>query len=252
MARCPCLNDYPLRVKGTHGWWRLLPHIEADVPPRTCVTMNEPIHHHFDCQGGLYSVGELRQWQHLQEVPHYQRLLTTNLAQGVCGGIASCALTPVPGAPAYTLSNHEADTLEAITPKWIENLTAAFYWGGLILAWASPFGFFLIFWKQTNRNQKRNMDMFPLNIHTSSVTTPTIPATIVTTNLQPGSIKEIPQPVLEARHVGALLGPGGVHHREGGCKDSASKAYLNSMTRILPGPSKLKTKLLANVTPQSA
>ena len=26
----PCLDDYPLRVKGTHGWWRLLPHIEAD------------------------------------------------------------------------------------------------------------------------------------------------------------------------------------------------------------------------------
>ena len=24
----PCLNDYPLRVKGTHGWWRLLPHLE--------------------------------------------------------------------------------------------------------------------------------------------------------------------------------------------------------------------------------
>ena len=79
-----------------------------------------------------------------------------------------------------------------------------------------------------------------------------IPTTIVTTNLQPGSIEEIPQPALEARHIGALLGPGGVHHREGGCKDSASEAYLNSMTRILPGPSKLKTKLLANVTPQSA
>ena len=29
----PCLDDYPLRVKGIHGWWRLLPQIEADVPP---------------------------------------------------------------------------------------------------------------------------------------------------------------------------------------------------------------------------
>ena len=28
----PCLDDYPLRVKGTHGWWRLLPQIEAPPP----------------------------------------------------------------------------------------------------------------------------------------------------------------------------------------------------------------------------
>ena len=77
------------------------------------------LHHQFDRQGGLYSVGELRQWQHLQEVPHYQRLLTANLAQGVCTGVDSCALIPVPGAPTYTLSNLEAHTLEAITPKGI-------------------------------------------------------------------------------------------------------------------------------------
>ena len=31
------------------------------------------------------------------------------------------------------------------------------------------------------------------------------------------------------------------------CKDAASAAY-----KILPGPSKLKSKLLANMTPQSA
>ena len=243
----PCLDDYPLRVKGTHGWWRLLPHIEADVPPRTRITVNEPAHHQFDRQAGLYSVGELRQWQHLQEVPHYQRLLTTNLAQGVCAGIDSCALTPVPGAPAYTLANLEADALEAVTPQWIETLLAVLHWGGLILAWLSLAGWFLLFRRYAGKQQKRGLEMFPLNIHTSSVTTPSIPSTIVTTNLQPGSIEEIPPPVIEARHAGALLGPGGVHHRDGGCKDATNTGY-----RIRPGPSKMKSRFNPSLTPESA
>ena len=30
----PCLNDFPLRVRGRTSWWRLLPGIELDVAPR--------------------------------------------------------------------------------------------------------------------------------------------------------------------------------------------------------------------------
>ena len=28
-----CLNDFPLRVQGRTGWWRLLSQIELDVAP---------------------------------------------------------------------------------------------------------------------------------------------------------------------------------------------------------------------------
>ena len=185
--------------------------------------MSEPLHHQFDRQGGLYSISELQQWQHLQEVPHYQRLLTTELAQGVCTGIDNCALTPVPGAPSYTLANLEATALEAVTPQWIENLKAVGYWGGFILAWFSPVGFALILWKQPNRNQMRNTEMFPLSIHNSSITAPAPTPTTIATDLQSNQVEELP---LKTRHAGALLGPEGVHHRDGGCKDGLTASYF--------------------------
>ena len=106
-------------------------------------------------------MGELRQWQHLQEVPHYQSLLTADLAQGVCTSFDGCALTPVPGAPSYTLSNLEANALQAITPEWVENLKAVFRWGGLVLAWLSPLGFFLV-WRSRGDPRQASSPSVPL------------------------------------------------------------------------------------------
>ena len=234
----PCLDDYPLRVKGTHGWWRLLPHVEADIPPRVRVAEDEPLHHHFDRQGGLYSVGELRQWQHLQEVPHYQNLLTADLAQGICTGFDDCALTPVPGAPSYTLSNLEADALHAITPEWVENLKAVFYWGGLILAWLAPVGLFLVARGRAHRHPESSPGMFPLNIHTSSVNTPTMTPTVVTTDLRSTSNTGPTQQLLEDCHASVYPGPEGVPHRDGGCKDIGAAGSVRAVKVVPPGASK--------------
>jgi len=74
---------------------------------------------------------------------------------------------------------------KAVTPAWVEKLKLAFYWGGLVLAWCSPIGFFLVVWSQPYRTQEKNAGMFPLNIHTSSVNTPTLNPTIVSADLQP-------------------------------------------------------------------
>ena len=240
----PCLDDYPLRVKGTHGWWRLLPHIEADVPPRVRAAFDEPLHHQFDRQGGLYSVGELRQWQHLQEVPHYQNLLTADLAQGVCSGFEGCALTPVPGAPSYTLSNLEANALQAFTPAWVENLQAVVYWGGLVLAWLSPFGFFLVFRALINRRAEAAPSMFPMNIHTSSVNNPTMNPTVVTTDLRATVNTASPQQVLDDYHVGARPVSDGLRLRDGGCNDPGPADYVRGGATLLPGPSKRLPTLL--------
>jgi hypothetical protein len=156
-------------------------------------------------QGGLYSVGELRQWQHLQEVPQYQNLLTADLAQGICTGFDDCALTPVPGAPSYTLSNLEADALQAVTPDWVENLKAVFYWGGLILAWLAPVGLFLVARNPARRHPESNPGVFPLNIHTSSVNTPTMTPTVVTTDLRSTSNTGPTQQLLGCKDVGAAV-----------------------------------------------
>ena len=78
----PCLNDFPLRVQGHTGWWRLLPRIELDVAPRRQMNEAEKPYHQFDRDSGLYSEDELLQWQHLQSVPTMQRLLTADLTQG--------------------------------------------------------------------------------------------------------------------------------------------------------------------------
>jgi hypothetical protein len=234
----PCLNDYPLRVKGTRGWWRLLPHVEADLPPRVRVAEDEPLHHHFDRQGGLYSVGELRQWQHLQEVPQYQNLLTADLAQGICTGFDDCALTPVPGAPSYTLSNLEADALQAVTPDWVENLKAVFYWGGLILAWLAPVGLFLVARNPARRHPESNPGVFPLNIHTSSVNTPTMTPTVVTTDLRSTSNTGPSQQLLDGCHASVYPGSEGVPHRDGGCKDVGAAVAVRAVKVVPPGVSK--------------
>ena len=250
----PCLNDFPLRIKGIHGWWRLLPRVEADVPPRTRAIVDEPLHHQFDRQGGLYSVGELRQWQHLQEVPHYQRLLTADLAQGVCTGVDSCALTPVPGAPAYTLSNLESRALDAVTPAWWEKLKSAFYWGGLTLAWCSPLGFFIVGWIQPHRNPGAGNGMFPLNIHTGSGATPPVNPTVVPNDPQPSAPERAGHRALEERHADAQ--PYLEASREGGCKMEGpldnSAPYLRGTIRILPGPSRVQSWTMSPLNPSSA
>ena len=234
----PCLDDYPLRVKGTNGWWRLLPHVEADVPPRVRAAFDEPLHHQFDRQGGLYSVGELRQWQHLQEVPHYQSLLTADLAQGVCTSFDECALTPVPGAPSYTLSNLESSALQALTPAWVEHLEGIFRWGGLIFAWLSPVGFILMWRRHAEPRPALSPGVFPLNIHTSSVNTPTLAPSVVTTDLRSISTTGPTQQTLTDRHAEARPGPHGSLLHDGGCKGLGSADYGKNTMAVIPGPSK--------------
>ena len=144
--------------------------------------------------------------------------------------------------------------LEAVTPAWVENLKLAFYWGGLVLAWCSPVRFFLVVWAQPYRTQEKNTGMFPLNIHTSSVNTPTLTPTIVNTDLHPNVPERSTQRTLEDHHAGAqprLEAP-----REGGCKGGRASDnpdnYLRGMIRILPGPSKVQGMHMANMSPSSA
>ena len=94
----PCLNDFPLCVRGQTGWWRLLPRIKLDVAPQGRTRDVEVPHHQFDCDSGLYSEDELLQWQHLQSIPTMQRLLTADLTQGVCHEKEGCTLMPIPRA----------------------------------------------------------------------------------------------------------------------------------------------------------
>ena len=68
---------------------------------RTAV--EEPRHHQFDGDVGLYREGELKQWQHIKDVHISQRLLT----QSMCRDVEGCELMAVPGAPTYSLANLE-------------------------------------------------------------------------------------------------------------------------------------------------
>lgn len=147
-----CLNDFPLQVQGRTGWWRLLQRIKSDLPPRARSVVEEPEHHQFDRDAGLYSEDELRQWQHLQSVPTMQRLLTADLTQGVCGDINSCSLMPVPGAPRYTLANLEHSVLGAFTPSWFEDLREVGYYGGLTSGWLIIAVILGIMWHCKNRH----------------------------------------------------------------------------------------------------
>ena len=102
-----------------------------------------------------------------------------------------------------------------------------------MLAWLSPFGFFLVFRSRTERKQDSAPGMFPLNILTSSVNTPTLTPTVVTTDLRTTSNAGPTQQLLDDCHAGVRPGPDWVLHRDGGCKE-----YLRGVMAVLPGPSK--------------
>ena len=80
--------------------------------------------------------------------------------------------------------------------------------------------------------------MFPLNIHTSSVNTPTLTPTVVTTDLRSTSNTGPTQQLLEDCHASVYPGPEGVPHRDGGCKDLGPAGYVKAVKAILPGVSK--------------
>ena len=183
-------------------------------------------------------MGELRQWQHLQEVPHYQSLLTADLAQGVCTSFDGCALTPVPGAPSYTLSNLEANALQALTPAWAEHLEGIFWWGGLVFAWLSPVGFILMWRSRNDAKPTPSPGVFPLNIHASSVNTPTLAPSVVTTDLRSISTTGPTQQTLNDRHAEARPGPNGSLLHDGGCRDLGSAEHVKNVMTVIPGPSK--------------
>ena len=86
--------------------------------------------------------------------------------------------------------------------------------------------------------------MFPLNIHTSSVNTPTLTPTVVTTDLRTTSNAGPTQQLLDDCHAGVHPGPDGVHHHDGGCKDVGPAEYIRGVMAVLPGPSKRPPAIL--------
>ena len=142
------------------------------------------------------------------------------------------------------MSNLEANALQAVTPAWVENLKSAFYSGGLVLAWISPVGFFLVARGQPRRNPESSPGMFPLNIHTSSVNTPTLTPTVVTTDLRTTTNTGPTQQLLENGHAGVYPSPEGVPHRDGGCKDAGHAEYVRFGDAVVPGLSKRTPALL--------
>ena len=117
-------------------------------------------------------------------------------------------------------------------------MKAVFSWGGLALAWLSPFGFFLVLRSRAERKQDSTPGMFPLNIHTSSVNTPTLTPTVVTTDLRTISNAGPTQQILDNGHAGVRPGPDGVLPRDGGCNGLRPAEYLRGVMAVLPGPSK--------------
>ena len=121
--------------------------------------------------------------------------------------------------------------------------------GGLVLAWLSPFGFFLVWRSRGDRRQDSSPGMFPLNIHTSSVNTPTMTPTVVTTDLRTTSNAGPTQQTLNDCHAGVRPGPDRAIQRDGGCRDLGPAEYLKSVMAVIPGPSKRPP---ATLNPNSA
>lgn len=119
----PCLEYFPVRVRGTQGYWRLLPEIMEDRPPRTRGPGYVPLpHHHADKISGLYTGVELQDWNHLQGFPRFSEALQGDLAQGGCNNYKGCPLTAVPGGSAFNFGKLEEGALAAITPAWMTTL----------------------------------------------------------------------------------------------------------------------------------
>jgi hypothetical protein len=113
-----------------------------------------------------------------------------------------------------------------------------------VLAWLSPVGFFLVFRALINRRVETNPSVFPMNIHTSSVNSPTMNPTVVTTDLRAAVNAGPPQQVLDEYHVGARPVSDGLRLRDGGCNDLGPADYIRSGVALLPGPSKRTPTLL--------
>ena len=99
----PCLEYFPVRVRGTQGYWPLLPEIMEDrLPPRTRGPGYTPLpHHHANKLSGLYTRVELQDWNHLQGFPRFSEALQGDQAQGGCNNYKSCRLTANPGGSSF-------------------------------------------------------------------------------------------------------------------------------------------------------
>ena len=115
----PCLEHFPVRVRTTTGWIRLLPAVAAEPAPRPAQQAAHVLHHHADRPTGLYTEHELQEWQHLQSVPAFRRTVTADLAQGGCHEWGNCPLTQIPGGTQYSFSGMEQKLLQAVWPTWL-------------------------------------------------------------------------------------------------------------------------------------
>jgi hypothetical protein len=77
-----------------------------------------------------------------------------------------------------------------------------------------------------------------LNIHASSVNTPTLAPSVVTTDLRSTSNTGPTQQTLNDCHAEARPGPDGVLHRDGGCRELRPAEYVKNVMTVIPGPSK--------------
>jgi hypothetical protein len=99
-------------------------------------------------------------------------------------------------------------------------------------------GFILMWRMRAEPRPAPSPGVFPLNIHASSVNTPTLAPSVVTTDLRSISTTGPTQQTLTDRHVEARPGPHGSVLHDGGCKGSGSADYVKNTMAVIPGPSK--------------
>ena len=114
-----CLEHFPVRLRTTTGWIRLLPSVVAKPATRPAQHTVPLPHHHADRPTGLYTEHELQEWQHLQSVPAFRRIATADLAQGRCHEWGNCPLTQIPGGDHYSFSGLEQKLVQPVWPSWL-------------------------------------------------------------------------------------------------------------------------------------
>ena len=115
----PCLEYFPVRVRGTQGYWRLLLKIMEDRP-RTRGPSYAPLpHHHADKTTGLYTGVELQDWNYLKGFPRFSEALQGDLAQSGCGNYQGDPWQLSPGVHRSTWANWKREPWQpSPRPGW--------------------------------------------------------------------------------------------------------------------------------------
>ena len=107
----PCTPNFSRVIKEISRWIRIGPKLKVVPPPRSEPRSVVSLKHHAD-EVGLYTEQEEKDFEHISSFKNYKELITESLTHAICNTDDHCDLSPLPGAPSYSLSRLEKEAKE--------------------------------------------------------------------------------------------------------------------------------------------